>query len=135
MSKNYDYKQVIVLRKDLNMRKGKMVAQGAHASFAAVMGAKHTNVLGLIWRVLRMVANHNIRAWLSSRFAKIAVSVDSEEELMEIYAKACYAKIPCSLIQDAGFTEFDGVPTYTSVAVGPARNDVIDKITGNLKLL
>lgn len=135
MSNNYDYKQVIVLRKDLKMRKGKMIAQGAHASFAAVLGPKHNHFFGLVWRVLRMIANREIRGWLSSRFAKIAVSVDSEEELLIIYAQAQNDGLICSLIQDAGFTEFDGVPTYTAVAVGPAAVRKVDIITGRLKLL
>ena len=135
MSKNYDYKQVIVLRKDLKMRKGKMIAQGAHASFAAAMGPKHSNFFGLVWRVLRMIANREIRGWLSSRFAKIAVSVDSEDELLAIYEQAKEAGMVCALIQDAGFTEFKGVPTYTAVAVGPSLIEKIDAITGELKLL
>ena len=135
MSKNYDYKQVIVLRKDLNMRKGKMCAQSSHASFAAVLGPKHNHFFGLVWRVIRMIANPDIRGWLAGRFAKIAVSVNSEEELMDIYNQAKDAGMVCSLIQDAGFTEFGGVPTYTAVAVGPAINTEIDKITGHLKLL
>jgi peptidyl-tRNA hydrolase len=32
MNINRDVKQLIVMRTDLNMRKGKMIAQGAHAS-------------------------------------------------------------------------------------------------------
>ena len=135
MSKNYDYKQVIVLRKDLNMRKGKMVAQGAHASFAAVMGPKHNNLFGLMWRLLKVLFNREIRGWLAGRFAKITVSVDSEAELFVIYDKAKKAGMVCALIQDAGFTEFGGVPTYTAVAVGPALTEKVNEITGHLKLL
>jgi len=123
------------LRKDLNMRKGKMVAMGAHASFAAVMGPKHNHFFGLVWRALRMIAKPEIRGWLSSRFAKIVVSVDTEDELFEIHRHAKAAGLVCSLIQDAGFTEFGGVPTYTAVAVGPSAVEKIDMITGELKLL
>ena len=67
-------KQVIVLRKDLNMRKGKMVAQGAHASMAAIL----TNA-GTIKK------QADVKEWLGGSFAKICVSVDSEEELTQIY--------------------------------------------------
>lgn len=135
MSKNYDYKQVIVLRKDLKMRKGKMVAQGAHASLAAILGSKHNHFLGLVWRVIRMIANREVRGWLSGRFAKIVVSVDTEAKLHEIYHKAKEAGMLCALIQDAGFTEFKGVPTYTAVAIGPSTIEQIDAITWELTLL
>ena len=120
MSKNYDYKQVIVLRKDLKMRKGKMVAQGCHASMKAT---------------LENMDHPDVKAWLDGRFAKIVVSVDTEDELFAIHRAAKDAGLVCSLIQDAGFTEFGGVPTYTAVAVGPSLAEKIDVITGELKLL
>ncbi|MCK4830553.1 aminoacyl-tRNA hydrolase [bacterium] len=116
-------KQVIIIRKDLNMRKGKMVAQGAHASMAAMLTFKiflHPLI---------------IKNWLFGIFTKICVSVDSEEELLALYDKAEEAGILCSLILDSGLTEFDGVPTHTAVAIGPAESSKIDEITGGLKLL
>ena len=116
-------KQVIVLRKDLGMRKGKMVAQGAHAS------------LGAILENGKLKKHKDIDAWLEGRFTKICVSVDSERDLLDVYNDAVRAKIPCSLITDAGLTEFDGVPTKTAVAVGPGVPSEVDKITGDLKLL
>lgn len=130
-----DTKQVIVLRKDLKMRKGKMVAQGAHASMKAIFneGYLQTESLGLDIFVIPMSAE--VEDWMVGIFTKICVSVDSEEELLSIYKQAKDADLVCSLIQDAGLTEFAGVPTYTAVAVGPGRNEDIDKITGELKLL
>ena len=116
-------KQVIVLRKDLGMRKGKMVAQGAHAS------------LGAILRDGKLKKNKDVDAWLEGRFTKICVSVDREEELLEVYEDARRAGHNCSLITDAGLTEFHGEPTKTAVAVGPGIPSEIDKITGDLKLL
>jgi len=126
-------KQVIVVRKDLKMRKGKMIAQGAHASMKAVFDTgsiKHPES-----DVLIIPYPPELRAWFLDKFTKIAVSDDSEEELLDIYQQAKDAGLYCSLIQDAGLTEFDGVPTYTAVAVGPGKNEDIDKITGELKLL
>lgn len=73
--------------------------------------------------------------WIQGSFTKIAVSVNSEQELLDIYNKAKDAKILCSLVQDAGRTEFNGIPTYTAVAVGPGDSEEIDKITGGLSLL
>ena len=68
-------------------------------------------------------------------FTKICVSCDSEQELEELYKKAKDAKLPCSLIVDAGLTEFNGTPTKTCIAIGPANSEEINKITGHLKLL
>jgi PTH2 family peptidyl-tRNA hydrolase len=115
------HKQVIVMRTDLNMRKGKMVAQGAHASMKAVLDYG--------------TDNFHVKPWLESKFKKICVQVDSELELLELYNRALDRDIPCALIRDAGLTEFDGVPTLTCVAIGPAHEDHIDPITGDLKLL
>ena len=116
-------KQVIVLRKDLNMRKGKMVAQGAHAS------------LGAILEDHKLKDDEDTTAWLEGRFVKICVGVNSEEELLAVYNQALELGLNCSLIEDAGFTEFDGVPTNTAVGVGPGLPEEIDKVTGGLKLL
>ena len=127
---NYNVKQVIVLRKDLNMRKGKMVAQGAHASMAVFF-----NLASVTRGTMHINLDENMAEWVKGSFAKICVSADSEEELLALYKAAQQADMPCSLIQDAGFTEFNGVPTYTAVAIGPAQATEIDKITGDLKLL
>jgi len=128
----YEYKQVLILRKDLEMRKGKMIAQGAHASLKAILGSVNMGQ-GNCDPALKI--HPYIEGWLMDRFAKIAVYVDSEEELLDIYKQAVNAELPCSLIEDAGFTEFNGVPTYTAVAVGPGPIDLIDTITKELKLL
>ena len=117
-------KQVIVLRKDLNMRKGKMVAQGAHASMAAILTKNHN-----------ISDNKYVEHWLRGDFTKIVVSVNSEEELKSIYAQAINSGLPCSLITDKGLTEFKGVETKTAVAIGPGPDYIINEITGDLKLL
>jgi len=125
-------KQVIVIRKDLNMRRGKQIAQGAHASMKVFFDRMEYCDHG------DMKINNitpEMEEWVNGAFTKICVSVNSEEELLDIYTKAMEANLPRSLIQDAGLTEFGGVPTYTAVAVGPADADEINKITGNLKLL
>ncbi len=126
-------KQVIVIRKDLKMRRGKQISQGCHASMKAILdrgGIKHPDSNQL---VIEMTPE--MKEWLTGIFTKICVSVDSEQELLDIYKQAQDADLVCSLIQDVGLTEFGGVPTYTAVAIGPAKNEDIDKITGELKLL
>lgn len=118
-------KQIIILRKDLNMRKGKMVAQGAHASMAVILEEQ-------------LKLHHPspaVAEWLSGKFTKICVSVNSEDELIQLYTEAKARHIPCSLIKDAGLTEFDGVPTYTAVAIGPDYPEHIDPLTKHLPLL
>ena len=127
-------KQVIVMRKDLNMRKGKMVAQGAHASMKAVLDNMswypRDNVMSI-----DLDKNKAMDSWIKDGVTKICVSVDSEKELLEIFNKAKEAKLVCSLVTDAGLTEFNGVPTKTCCAIGPDWSDDIDKITKHLKLL
>lgn len=98
-------KQVIVMRKDLNMRKGKMCAQAAHASMAFLTSQMHP------------------------------VYVNSEEELHEVYKKALEVGLISHLIIDNGVTEFNGVPTPTCCAIGPHVEEKFEGITNNLPLL
>lgn len=128
-------KQVIILRKDLNMRKGKMVAQGAHASmkvfFDRIMEPK-----GLEWdNEITIKLTDEMFHWMNNAFTKVCVSVNSEAELLEVYQRAKDMGLPCSLITDAGRTEFNGVPTKTAVAIGPAEVGKVNEITGTLSLL
>ena len=123
-------KQVIVMRKDLGMRKGKMIAQGAHASLRVLLEHGES-------RDDRYVISMTdaMKAWLTGRFTKVCVSVDSEAALDAVVARAKAAGVPCALIVDAGQTEFHGVPTKTCCAVGPAWIADVDAITGDLPLL
>lgn len=124
-------KQVLVVRKDLNMRKGKIAAQVAHASMGALLSKAEVRADGS-----RLIPNHpDILAWLDGPFAKICVYVNSEEELLAIHQKAKDAGLINCLITDSGRTEFKGVPTNTVVAVGPGIWEEVDKVTGVLPLL
>lgn len=133
-------KQVIILRKDLNMRKGKMVAQGAHASMKVILDLMKSEISSdysdnLEVRTLDLPNESALKDWLNGIFTKVCVSVDSEEELVGIYELAKELSIPCSMIIDAGLTEFGGVPTKTAVAIGPDWEDRINELTRHLKLL
>jgi peptidyl-tRNA hydrolase, PTH2 family len=123
-------KQVIVMRKDLGMRKGKMIAQGAHASLKVLLDhgrvGEHEAVIEL---------TPAMAAWVGGRFTKVCVSVDSEAALDAVVERARAAGVPCAVIVDAGQTEFHGVPTKTCCAVGPGWIDEVDAITGALPLL
>jgi len=124
-------KQVIVMRKDLNMRKGKMIAQGAHASLKVFLDRRGEAEGG----VLAIPLTEPMTAWLGGRFTKVCVSVTSEAELDAIYARAREAGLACALIVDAGHTEFGGVPTKTCCAIGPDWVEEVDAVTGGLPLL
>lgn len=148
-------KQVIVMRKDLNMRKGKMIAQGAHASLKVFLdrrigGAGADPVAATatapvadaaaepaaaVGDAFTFAVTAPMAAWLGGRFTKVCVSVGSAAELDDVVARARAAGVPCALIVDAGHTEFHGVPTSTCCAVGPAWAEDVDAITGALPLL
>jgi PTH2 family peptidyl-tRNA hydrolase len=125
-----DAKQVIVMRKDLNMRKGKMIAQGAHASLKVFLDRG-----ALSGETFTFTCTPGMQAWLGGRFKKVCVSVSSEAELDAIAERARDAGLPCAVIVDAGHTEFKGVPTKTCLAIGPADAPEVDAITGALPLL
>lgn len=125
-----DVKQVIIMRKDLGMRKGKMIAQGAHASMKVIVDQMVTDNCLAILKI-----DSCLNKWLNGLFTKVVLGVDSENELLDLYYKAKLIGIPCALTTDAGFTEFHGEVTNTCVAIGPAENNKIDLITGSLKLL
>lgn len=124
-----EVKQVIVIRKDLKMRRGKEIAQGAHAAMA-----------WLSRRVRRILAGENVvltdaqTSWLEGSFAKVCVQVSSEQELLQVHQAALDAGIESHVITDQGRTEFHGVATPTALAIGPDEAEKIDVITGKLAL-
>ena len=162
---SYDIKQVIVVRKDLNMRKGKMCAQVAHASMKVFfdriqLGPPEDNCY----------FTNEMKNWMEGSFAKIVVSVNSESELFILRDQVEKAGIVHALILDNGNTEFkqkcrtcdgDGKiqgeystmpsdwvdcpdcngtgkinkPTYTCLAIGPDKTEVIDVFTRELLLI
>jgi peptidyl-tRNA hydrolase, PTH2 family len=136
MSENV--KQVIVIRKDLNMRKGKQISQGSHASMKVFLDlCEYQRISSDESRLIFYLDDDKSdwSVWLNGLFTKVVVSCDSEQELLDLYQQAKDKGLPCSLIIDAGLTEFNDVPTKTCVAIGPAKSEEINPITGHLKLL
>jgi PTH2 family peptidyl-tRNA hydrolase len=123
-------KQVIVMRHDLKMRRGKQIAQGAHASMSFI--CHRLQERGTVSLDDFTDAQ---RTWLTGSFAKVCCRVDSEEELLAIHDKALEAGLEVHLITDSGKTEFHGEPTNTCLAIGPDEAEKIDVITGHLALL
>lgn len=130
MASGKSIKQVIVMRHDLGMRRGKQIAQGAHASMSFLCRRlQDRSSVGL------NDFSEAQQEWLSGSFAKVCCRVDSEEELMTIHDRAVRANLEVHLITDAGKTEFHGQPTQTCLAIGPDYAERIDEITGELRLL
>jgi PTH2 family peptidyl-tRNA hydrolase len=117
----FEYKMCIVLRMDLNMSTGKLIAQAAHAAVgASELGKKE---------------NHKAwRRWRDEGAKKVALEAESLEEIEGLAEKANKLDIVNILIQDAGHTE---VPpgTVTALGLGPDRSDLLDKVTGSLPLI
>lgn len=133
-----EVKQVIVVRKDLNMRKGKIAAQCAHASMKVILDRMVSIELSggdTRCKFLQFEKDSALDLWINGIFTKIVVSCDSETELLEYYSLAESKGIPCALITDSGLTEFNGIPTNTCIAIGPWYSIEIDEITSKLKLL
>lgn len=137
----YTSKLMIVMRRDLKMRKGKIAAQAGHAAVEAVLEAlaKEDRLKDLVYTYghigLKPTDSESpLTGWFRNGEAKICVYVDSEEELLEIDRKAKEAGLISALILDAGLTEFHGEPTYTCLALEPQTAELLDPITGALPL-
>jgi peptidyl-tRNA hydrolase, PTH2 family len=126
-------KQVIVIRRDLHMRRGKEIAQGAHAA-SAWLAELVIQQLAPGQSEAPLELSEAERAWLETSFRKVTVKVGSEEELMAVYGQARETGLLVHLITDRGLTEFGGVPTRTCLAIGPDYDDRIDPVTGDLEL-
>lgn len=129
-------KQIIVIRKDLKMRRGKEIAQGAHASISFLSKRIRKCIENDGPGIMRVAIDLSEpeMAWIMGRFRKICCIANSEEELLELHKKAEEAGLESHLIQDSGRTEFHGEPTNTCLAIGPDEDEKIDKITGHLTL-
>ncbi len=112
------YKQVILIRMDLKLPKGKLGVQCAHASVEAVLRSAPSIVDG----------------WRHDGMAKIVLKVKDEKELIKYFQSAKDSGLRASLITDAGKTVV-APGTKTAVAIGPDEEEKIDKVTGKLKIL
>jgi PTH2 family peptidyl-tRNA hydrolase len=117
----FKYKQVILARSDLNMSPGKLAVQVAHGSIGSAEKARREH-----WEWYA--------AWLGERQKKVVVKVMDEGELRKFQEQAAKAGLPHELVQDAGLTELPP-ETSTVLAIGPAPNELVDKLTRNLPLV
>ena len=116
-----EIKQVIIIRKDLDMGTGKTVAQGSHASLMSYFETERKD---------RNIA----RRWIDAGEKKIVLKVDSEADLKKLFGAFKYKGVPCALVSDAGLTELPP-GTVTALGIGPWDGKEIDQFTKALKLL
>jgi len=147
-SSSYLAKQMIVMRRDLKMRKGKIAAQAGHSCVEAVlMALAREHRLDQVrlataedgsptWVYLDSDGTPHtaLSDWFDAGVAKVCVYVDSEEALLDIADQGRERGFAVALIRDAGLTEFHGEATYTCLAFEPLRAEDIDPITGELPL-
>jgi PTH2 family peptidyl-tRNA hydrolase len=118
---DFQFKQVIAVRRDLDMGKGKVAVQVAHAAVLAAEIARKR--FAEWWDV-----------WLKEGQCKVAVRVDSLEEILQLERKSKELQLPFALITDRGLTQIEP-GTTTCLGIGPAPSAIIDSLTGNLSLL
>ncbi|MDH5815553.1 MAG: peptidyl-tRNA hydrolase Pth2 [Candidatus Nezhaarchaeota archaeon] len=116
-----ELKQVIVVRKDLKMSRGKTCVQVAHASVSSL---EETRKLKPEW----------VEMWFKQCQKKVVLGVQSVEELKDLEREARKLGLPCYLVCDAGLTELEP-GTITALGIGPAPSSLIDRVTGHLRLL
>ena len=116
-----DVKQVIAVRQDIKMGKGKTAAHVAHACLKAGLFAHdfRPDVFG---------------EWMNGLAKKIVVKVDDEGAILKLQSAAHKANLTCHVMMDAGLTQLEP-GTITCIAIGPEKASKIDTVTSKLKLL
>ncbi len=120
-STDEEIKQAIILRSDLEMSRGKLAAQAAHASLMSYFECEKAD---------KSIA----KEWLATGEKKIVLKVGDEESLVKLYKAFQFKGVPCALVTDAGLTE---IPpgSKTALGVGPWQSSRINEFTSGLKLL
>ncbi len=116
-----EIKQAIIVRSDLEMGKGKLAAQAAHASLMSYFKAERMD--GSI-----------AKEWLDTGEKKIVLKVSDEEALVKLFKAFEFKKVPCALVSDAGLTQLPP-GTKTALGIGPWRSEEIEQFTRGMKLL
>jgi peptidyl-tRNA hydrolase, PTH2 family len=116
-----EFKQVIIVRKDLRMGMGKIASQVGHA---AVLGVEESRKSNKLW----------LKNWFEEGQPKIVLKVNDLDELLGVLKDAEDLRVPVIVVQDRGLTQIPN-GTLTCICIGPAPSDIIDKVTSELKLL
>lgn len=115
------HKQVLVVRSDLGMGKGKMAVQCAHAAVSASEEAR------------RMFPDW-WRCWMQEGQAKVAVKIKGEDAILKLERQSREDRLPCNVVRDRGLTQVEP-GTVTCIGIGPAPSDRVDPLTRSLALL
>ena len=115
---DYNYKQVILVRMDLKLPKGKLAVQVAHASVEAA----HRSDRDIV------------KYWRAEGMKKVVLKVADLEELYKYEQEAKKLNMITAVITDAGKTTV-APGTTTCMAIGPDIESKIDKVTRELKIL
>jgi PTH2 family peptidyl-tRNA hydrolase len=118
---DFEYKMVIVTRKDLKLSQGKLAAQVAHAAVSCALETKKHHKK---W----------FTKWMREGAKKAVVKTDDADDFIELKKKANDLQIKAIIITDAGHTQIPA-GTKTVLGIGPAPSNLIDQVTGELSLL
>ena len=110
---------MVIITRNIEMTPGKLAAQVAHAAVECTLKAKQDNP-------------RRVKKWLKEGQKKVIVEAD-EMEMMKLEKIGCALGLSTAIIYDAGHTELDP-GTLTAIAIGPASEVEINKVTGHLKL-
>lgn len=116
-------KQVLIVRKDLDMPVGKIGAQCAHASRQCILENKS------------LIDSDIFKEWQETDCTTVCLGAKNLNEINKTYEKAKEAGLPIKLVVDSGYTCFNEEKTITVLSIGPALNEEIDAITKRLRLL
>ncbi|XP_053130821.1 peptidyl-tRNA hydrolase 2, mitochondrial [Hemicordylus capensis] len=120
MGEGGEFKMVIAVRSDLKMGKGKVAAQCSHAAVSAYKQIQRRNP-------------QLLRQWEYCGQPKVVVKAPDEETLLQLLNEAQLLGLAVSLIQDAGRTQI-APGSRTVLGIGPGPTEVVDKVSGHLKL-
>lgn len=116
----FDYKMVMVVRKDLKLSPGKLAVQVSHAAVTCAIKSKKNNT--------------HFKKWYNEGQKKVVVKCEDVEHMMFLRDKAKKEGLTTCIVTDAGLTEIEP-GTKTVLAIGPGPNNLVDNITGDLSLL
>uniref|UniRef100_A0A3Q0R1D7 Peptidyl-tRNA hydrolase 2, mitochondrial n=1 Tax=Amphilophus citrinellus TaxID=61819 RepID=A0A3Q0R1D7_AMPCI len=120
MGEGGEFKMILVVRNDLKMGKGKVAAQCSHAAVSAYKQVQRRNP-------------ELLKQWEYCGQPKVVVKAPDEDTLIDLLGRAKEVGLPVSLIQDAGRTQI-APGSRTVLGIGPGPADLIDSVTGELKL-
>lgn len=145
-------KQIILVRKDIKLPKGKLGAQTAHASLGVVKklilaDKLNPHKIETEWKVARwwnnLAANSDnpphlpgnyIAEWWTGSWTKVCLALDKLDDLDPLLDKCTEAGLIYDIVTDNGLTIYHGVPTITCIGIEPSSAEILDPIFQQLKL-